>query len=541
MVNGKLTYLWAAERVLRKHGQPLRVREIVDYAHEEGLFTDEMHSRTPKKSMQARLSLDILKKGEQSIFSRAARGLFCLRESLNDTARIAPALGDEGTSRGPEPITYIATRRVPSPATERVLAIPKSHYERILTFQGLRRDDGRIVSELVSGPRRYILRTEAEETDDHKQVVTYILVTHGAKVLSFRRGTFNRAAAFLRGSLCIGFGGHVSVADFTIFSSTDAGIRANAERELSEEVIVSGARGSPQPESFQIVGLINDDSTEVGRRHVGVVLRYEIGDGEWDKWERVQRGEASINQLRWIDALGETINLSDFEYWSQLCWRTLFPVMVKAQPAYRILRKKAFRGPHILLVVGSIGSGKSAATRYLTRNFRYAEVNSGRQMAKLLGVPPVPETPRPVFQEMAWRLLQEADGSFRLAEGLLSAANRCKTDRVVIDGVRQLSVLRMLKAKARMPVAILFVHATPDVAFELYAGRGRGRGEGSVDREAFMTMLNAPVEREVPFMISEADVVLYNWSGEAGYGRTLSAMAEELGLNRRPEGHDKDQ
>jgi hypothetical protein len=30
MVNGKLTYLWAAERVLRKHGQPLRVREIVD-------------------------------------------------------------------------------------------------------------------------------------------------------------------------------------------------------------------------------------------------------------------------------------------------------------------------------------------------------------------------------------------------------------------------------------------------------------------------------------------------------------------------------
>jgi hypothetical protein len=48
-------------------------------------------------------------------------------------------------------------------------------------------------------------------------------------------------------------------------------------------------------------------------------------------------------------------------------------------------------------------------------------------------------------------------------------------------------------------------------------------------------MLSAPVERDVPFMISEADVVVYNWSGEVGYGKTLSAMADELGLNRRAE------
>src|ERR1700720_2050855 len=50
MVRGNPTYLWAAELVLRKHGRPLRAREIVNYAQEQGLFSDEMHSRTPQKS-----------------------------------------------------------------------------------------------------------------------------------------------------------------------------------------------------------------------------------------------------------------------------------------------------------------------------------------------------------------------------------------------------------------------------------------------------------------------------------------------------------
>jgi predicted kinase len=214
----------------------------------------------------------------------------------------------------------------------------------------------------------------------------------------------------------------------------------------------------------------------------------------------------------------------------QLCWRVLFPVMVKAQPTYRILRKKPFRGKHILVVVGGIGSGKSSATKYLTRNFGYVEVNSGRVLADLLGLPPVPETSRPIFQNAAWSFIQKADGPARLAQALLRATLRSGTNRVVIDGVRQLSTLRSLKATTQVPVAVLFVHAAPDLAFDLYLGRRKGHEP--VDPDTFMRMLSAPVESDVPFMISEADAVIYNWSGEAGYGKTLSALAEELGLRR---------
>jgi hypothetical protein len=334
--------------------------------------------------------------------------------------------------------------------------------------------------------------------------------------------------------LCIGFGGHVAESDLSIFSFADAGVRANASRELREEVVLPGTPKELRSEDLKIVGVINDDATEVGRRHVGVVMRYEVRDPDWNSWERAQRGEASINQLRWIDALGEAVDIVEFEYWSQLCWRALFPVMVKAQPTYRILRKKPFRRNHILVVVGGIGSGKSSATKYLTRNFGYVEVNSGRVLAELLGLPPVPETPRPVFQEAAWRFVQNTEGPAHLARALLRAATRSGADRVVIDGVRQLSTLRTLKAMTHVPVAVLFVHAAPDLAFDLFLGRGRHRGDEPVDPDAFMRVLSAPVERDVPFMISEADAVIYNWSGEASYGRTLSAMAEELGLRRDP-------
>ena len=222
------------------------------------------------------------------------------------------------------------------------------------------------------------------------------------------------------------------------------------------------------------------------------------------------------------------MDISHFEYWSQLCWRTLFPVMVRAQPAYRVIRKKTFRRPHILLVVGSIGSGKSSATRYLVRNFGYSEVSSGRQIAKMLGVPPVPETPRAEFQEMALRLLRKEGGADRIAEALLTAAKRYDAERVVIDGIRQLSVLRFSRLERRC--RWLFCSYTlPQTSPSSFTLAGRHRGEGSVEPEAFMRMLNAPVEREVPFMISEADVVVYNWSGRPGMVRPCLHWRMSLG------------
>lgn len=58
-VDGR-TYLRVAETVLAKALSPLKAREIVERGIEQGLFGDHVMGRTPEKSMQARLSIDIL-------------------------------------------------------------------------------------------------------------------------------------------------------------------------------------------------------------------------------------------------------------------------------------------------------------------------------------------------------------------------------------------------------------------------------------------------------------------------------------------------
>src|SRR5262249_52295151 len=112
MVRGKPTYLWAAEAVLRKYRRPLHAPEIVSYAQEQGLFSREMHSRTPQKSMQARLSLDILNKGDQSRFVRTGRGRFYLREFLMDDGPF-PLVDELNVGKSMRPTPYAAPRRAP--------------------------------------------------------------------------------------------------------------------------------------------------------------------------------------------------------------------------------------------------------------------------------------------------------------------------------------------------------------------------------------------------------------------------------------------
>jgi predicted NUDIX family phosphoesterase len=323
------TYLRVAEIVLSKSLVPLSAREIVERGIEQGLFGDHVMGQTPQKSMQARLSMDILNRKDGSSFVRTARGRFTLRSSID------PRVNGLDMPSGDGPTEYVAERRILRTPREEVLCVPESAFRDVLTFQGIDTDATPILNRFLNpNTTLYVGRAEAEIRNDAKQFVTYVLVQCGQRLLFFRRSYLSRAAEFLRGSKCIGFGGHVSAADFDILSRADYGLSASARRELAEELYLPESPRSKRTEGtteidrrnlatinlFQNIplerlGILNDDSSEVGRRHVAVVYRAWLPD--WNAVKKLQKGDSSIKGVGWIDLSRDAIDIADFEYWSR--------------------------------------------------------------------------------------------------------------------------------------------------------------------------------------------------------------------------------
>ncbi len=153
--------------------------------------------------------------------------------------------------------------------------------------------------------------------------------------------------------------------------------------------------------------------------------------------------------------------------------------------------------------------------------FGYLEINSGRVLAELLNIPPVPETPRTDFQAAAWDFINRPDGPLQLAKAIWARVEERRFPRLLIDGIRQRATLdAVLGLSGRRRIGVLFVHTPPDVAFEFY----RERGNGVSTIHDFLAIRDNPVEREVREMIGLSDVVLYNWTGRLSYRNIIGKL-----------------
>jgi predicted NUDIX family phosphoesterase len=476
-----------------------------------GLFSDKRAGRTPWQTLKSKLSVHVRTMGPQSEFVRTAPGRFYLRDLIDENVQIyeSPPL------------------RPPNPE-ENVLVFPSSALNEVGRFQGIKRNWRNIATYLFN-PKlcKYIPRLIAERDSNHKQVLTYVMVCRGNQILAFKRGTYTWTEEFLRGSHCIGFGGHVTERDYDLFDRAWLGIKRNAARELTEELKI------PRPDKSRLllaegltcVGVLNDDSSDVGRRHFAFVFRYDVKDGP--DWNNPERGEKAITQLRWLDMSAPKFSLREFEYWSQLCLRVYFKTVIKQQPSYLIRRHSPLAPPHILCIVGPIGSGKTETSAVLKKDYGYSEINSGCVVAGLLGIPPVPKTPRELFQAKAMEYISRPSGPLRMAKTILSLAKRYKTPKVLVDGIRQKETLIALKELAKgVRIGVLYVHTSPDLAYKFQAERDGN----AISMEEFFANRDNPVERDVAGMLPHADGVLYNWEGRPMYRRSIHQMMRDLRL-----------
>ncbi len=187
---------------------------------------------------------------------------------------------------------------------ERVLVIPTMLFHELGHFQGFNGDVRPYLSVLLEGDHTLFLpRSDAEDDPSYKQLIPYCLFRCNEKILHYRRGS-GIGEGRLLGKRSVGIGGHISEEDA---GGSDHPYQIGMRREIAEEIDVT----SEFRES--ILGLINDDATEVGRVHLGVVHVFDL-DGP-----KVSPREASIQDVGFANPAELATQMTEFESWSQIC------------------------------------------------------------------------------------------------------------------------------------------------------------------------------------------------------------------------------
>src|SRR6266704_3733545 len=198
-----------------------------------------------------------------------------------------------------------------NPPEENILVIKRSLFNQLGSFQRLNFEPEKYLNAILSRGNNFFLpRTQAENDPAHKQIVPYAILAFKDKVLYYVRGKkAGEQRLVAKGS--IGIGGHMNESDETLFALDEAAYRAGVEREVGEEIAINTKFDD------RIVALLNDDSTEVGQVHLGVVHVFKLAE------PNVEKREAMITSLAFLDKNELLARRDSLETWSQICLDSL--------------------------------------------------------------------------------------------------------------------------------------------------------------------------------------------------------------------------
>ena len=190
--------------------------------------------------------------------------------------------------------------------TEKVLVVPTRYLWDRVTYmdRGLIIDGAEQLAPVVANCGSFVDRSIAETDPSHKQIIPYAVVSHCGAYFLLRRKSA-QSERRLHDKLSIGIGGHINPSEGV--ASADL-IHDGLTREVNEELhIAPGYRG-------RLIGLINDDTTEVGRVHLGVLFEIETSSAD------VTVRETNKMEGDWalLGRLGDSYDR--LETWSQIVY-----------------------------------------------------------------------------------------------------------------------------------------------------------------------------------------------------------------------------
>ncbi len=127
-------------------------------------------------------------------------------------------------------------------------------------WHGIRLENINRYLTIINTKKEFMVRSLAENDPRYKQIIPYLVFIHEERIFVMQR-TAHSSETRLQNKYTIGIGGHIRQEDI---KSTD--LFAWANREFHEEVAYDDAV------TIETLGVLNDDSNEVGRVHMGFVF-----------------------------------------------------------------------------------------------------------------------------------------------------------------------------------------------------------------------------------------------------------------------------
>ncbi|MAG92735.1 MAG: phosphoesterase [Planctomycetaceae bacterium] len=192
---------------------------------------------------------------------------------------------------------------VSNQTVEHVLVVPTMLFHEIGHFQGFCHQTDRYLDTLLDPLHTsYRPRGEVEEDPSYKQLIPYCIFRCNGEVFHYQRGGTGGEGR-LHSKRSIGIGGHISTVDQAGGSPYREGMR----REIEEEVFLETVYRDT------CIGMINDDETDVGRVHLGIVHVFDL------EAPKVRPREESIIQTGFATPEQLADSADQFETWSQIC------------------------------------------------------------------------------------------------------------------------------------------------------------------------------------------------------------------------------
>ncbi|MGY3033467.1 hypothetical protein ACVIIV_002637 [Bradyrhizobium sp. USDA 4354] len=288
-------YLEIASLVLREARAPLPPREILRRGLSAGIVPSSLYGKTQHKTLQARLSEDILLRRERSPFFRTKPGYFFLREFLTD-----PAIPSEYR------VPIVARRRRRELAYHHALAFDKDTAQEICDRPVVKAN---AVLKLLHAHHYHYAKSSQDRAPNDVLIWSFVVVLRRNCALTYRHGRFREDRDTFLQKRSIGFFCPVVHDDLTLFDQDDHGIVASGMRALSVDLHLDSDVQLSRAAELKAFICTNENTTS---NLLGVIA---LQAPDW--LEPISR-RLAINDLAWHDLRTQTNHFEDFDPWSQL-------------------------------------------------------------------------------------------------------------------------------------------------------------------------------------------------------------------------------